>query len=129
MDADHETDADDLLVADLAGGMTAVGAAAKAGLHERTVRRKLEDPAFRARVDGLRAEIVGRAVAVLGRSMTTAARQLLKLATGAKSEGVRRAACKDLLEMALKARSGEDVERQLKDLVERVERLTEKGCK
>lgn len=115
---------DDLLATHLASGMTRKAAGAKVGLHERTVRAKLEDPGFRARVDGIKTEIVSRAVAMLGKGMTTAARRLRKLATEAKSEAVQRAACKDLLEMAIRARSGEDVEKKIQDLVERVERLT-----
>lgn len=122
----RERPKDHLVAAHLAAGLSVVSVAERVGCHERTIRKRLEDSAFRAKVDALKAEIVGRAVALLGRSMVTAARQLLKLTTGAKSESVRRAAAKDLLDMAIRARAGEDVERQMRELIEQVDRIATK---
>ncbi len=57
---------DDLLVEALGKGRTQVQAAAFAGVSERTVRRRLEDPDFAARVRDARAEFTRAAAAQLG---------------------------------------------------------------
>jgi hypothetical protein len=61
---------DDAILLALAAGANPSGAAAAAKCSERTVRRRLQDSAFRSRVSGLRSElvqgVVGR-LATLGR--------------------------------------------------------------
>src|SRR5207244_1028762 len=63
-----------------------------------------------------KAEFISRASARLGRSMTVGHRGLLELATGAKSEAVRRAACRDLLDLAVRVRQAETIEQRLEEL-------------
>jgi hypothetical protein len=57
-DEQSETTSDDILAAALAYGATHHEAGEKIGLSERTVRRRLENPGFRARVSKERTLIV-----------------------------------------------------------------------
>jgi len=116
--------ADDVLVGALAGGATREQAAAAAGVGERTVYRRLGDPAFTARVAEARArilddvltktaELAGKAVDRLGTLLDVdapavqlgAARAILTVAGdyGERAELAERVAA---LEAVLKARGG-----------------------
>jgi hypothetical protein len=53
---------DDALVQALAGGLSVPKAAQGAGLSERTAYRRLQDPAFRGRVDQARCDVVAGVV-------------------------------------------------------------------
>src|SRR5262249_47513255 len=81
----RERPKDHLVAAHLAAGLSVVSVAERVGCHERTIRKRLEDSAFRAKVDALKAEIVGRAVAPPGRAVVTAGPPLLEPTTPAKS--------------------------------------------
>jgi len=120
-----DTEPDDVLAGHLAAGLSIVKAARRARMSERTARRRLEHPGFRARVDTLRAEIVGQAVGQLSASMTDAAAKLVEL-MGSTDEKVQLAAAREILGSGLRARQLEDVERQLAALAERLEVLTRK---
>ena len=61
------------LIAALAGGATVQAAAEQTGMAERTVYRRLEDPAFKARVSEARSEMLSRAVGNLADCSTAAA--------------------------------------------------------
>src|SRR5204863_65773 len=65
--------ADAALVAALAAGSTIRDAAKTAGVAERTVYRRLEDPGFRQRVNNARAELIAHAVGKLAEASTAAA--------------------------------------------------------
>ena len=67
---------DDLLALALAQGKTQAEAAKEAGIHERTVRRKLADPAFKALVAEHRRRMAEQAYGVLSRAASKAFRQL-----------------------------------------------------
>src|SRR4051794_31695937 len=53
---------DDALILALAAGASTTAAAEQARVSDRLVRRRLEEPPFRAKVDAARAELVSRAV-------------------------------------------------------------------
>ena len=72
-------DIDDLLAFHLASGLTIAMAAERAGICERTARRRLADSNFRKRIDDLRSEAVGRAVAMLADGITKAAGWFVRL--------------------------------------------------
>jgi hypothetical protein len=77
MAADGPTpEQDQVLVAALAGGATYDRAGAAAGLSERTVRRRMADPAFRARVREASSELASAVAARLTASSVTAADRL-----------------------------------------------------
>ena len=100
--------ADAALIAALATGATVRDAAAAAGVAERTVYRRLEDPTFRHQVDDARAELIATAVARLGAAATKAVGKLEDLLT-AESEAVRLGAAKAILDAALRWREHQDL--------------------
>jgi hypothetical protein len=108
-------EADELLAAHLAGGLTLTQAAEKAGVAERTARRRAKEPTFRRRVEELKAEAVGRAVGVLGRSMTGAAVELAKLLKSA-DEKTRLQAAREIIGLTLRARQQTELERRMTEL-------------
>ena len=96
-------DADETLAAYLATGRTLRSAAKLAAVSERTARRRWADPAFRQRVQQLRAEAVERAMGRLSGDMARAAaklRQLLK----AEAENVQLGAAGKLIDLGLRMR-------------------------
>lgn len=85
---DRSGAADRTLIAALAAGATQAAAATAAGMSERTVRRRLTDPIFAARVSAERTDLVAT---VTGRLIgaATAAVQTLEDVLAAKGTGVR----------------------------------------
>jgi hypothetical protein len=114
---------DEALIAALAAGGNAAAAARQAGVNERTVRRRLADPAFRARVDEARAELVRAAIGRLATIGTLAADKLQDLIGNARSEQVQLGAARAALEFMLKGSDTEVLARQLAELREHVEVL------
>ncbi len=113
--------ADDALLAALAGGATVQQAAGQAAVSERTAHRRLADPAFRRRVADLRGEMVTRAVGKMADGMSDAAAKLRELLT-AESESVRLGAARSLLELGVKMRESAELEQRLADLERRIKR-------
>jgi hypothetical protein len=105
------------LIAALAGGATIESAAARAGVSERTARRRLDEPEFRKQVDEARREMLTRAVGKLADAGTEAAETLRKLLQ-AESESVRLGACRAILELGTRLREAEELERRLVALEE-----------
>jgi hypothetical protein len=99
----------------LAAAQTAVAAAAASGVHERTVRKWLDQPDYRARVERLRSEAVGRALGRLGDGMTAAADALRGL-VGHRDPHVRFKAARAVLELGLKLREHAELEERVKEL-------------
>ena len=94
-------DVDDLLVAALASGRSYREAGAAAGISERTVRRRMADPAFRGKVVELRGAEIDRTRGLILREAPAAVATLSRLAAGAESETVRLAAAKAILGLSL----------------------------
>ena len=117
-------DADQALIAALAAGATKQEAARLVGVGERTVYRRLEDPRFRRRVDEARAELVNRAVGSLA-DASSAAVATLRALLEADSESVRLGACRAILDLGLKLREAEELERRIRALEEQA--ATEPG--
>lgn len=109
----------DLAAVILAGGGTAAAAAAEAGCHERTVRRWLELPEYRAKVERLRDEAVGRAMARLSEGMAEAADALRGL-VGSRDEHVRHKAARSVIELSLRLQEAITFAQRLKELEERL---------
>jgi hypothetical protein len=107
--------ADAVLAGHLAAGLPFAQAAQKAGVSERTARRRLKVPAFRKQVEELKSEAVGRAVSILGRTMSSAAVELAKLLKSA-DEKTRLQAAKEIIGLGLKARLQTDLERRMDDV-------------
>jgi hypothetical protein len=109
------------LLTALACGATVENAARKAGVSERTVYRRLEDPAFRAQLDRLRAEMVERTAGMLTGAGMSSVKTLLDLQQDvAVAPGVRRRAARDVLELGLRFRELAEMELRLVELENRV---------
>jgi hypothetical protein len=116
-------EADEALAAALAAGKNFTQAGKVVGVCQRTVRRRLDEPEFRALVNRLKSELVESAVALLGKSMNAAASELAKLLKKSKDEKIRLAAAREILNTGLKARQVEEIERQLADLTARLDAM------
>ena len=88
----------------LACGATVTQAASKANLSERTVYRRLQDPAFHQRIEALRADMVQRAAALLIAATLLAAKTLVDLQAATTPASVRRRAARDIIELSQKLR-------------------------
>jgi hypothetical protein len=112
---------DEALITALAAGGNVAAAARHAHVSERTVRRRLQDPAFRARVDEARGELVRAAVGRLAAVGALAADKLHALIGNAKSETVQLGAARSVLEYMLRGCETEVLARQLAELRLQVE--------
>jgi len=99
---------DETLILHLAAGASRASAAKAAGVSERTLFRRLQDPTFRERLDETRAELLSSAVARLTASATAAAATLHRLLS-AESESVQLGAARSVLELGTKLRESEQL--------------------
>lgn len=109
-----------MLVAALAAGATHKDAADQAGVSERTVRRRLDDPAFRRQVDDARAEMLTQAVAMLTHASVKAVRTLEEL-LASPIDFARLAAARAILEIGTKLRDQLDLSERLTALEQKLE--------
>ena len=106
------SNADEVLAAALAAGMWHRDAAAAAGVSERTVFRRVKDPAFRQQVAELRAVTTSEALGRLTGGMTGASDALNKLVSH-RDPNVRHKAATKVIELALKVREQVELEERL----------------
>src|SRR5262249_1425823 len=109
----------------LACGASPENAAQKAGLSLRTVYRRLAEPAFRAQVQQVRAEIVQRAASMVSAAGLSAIRTLTTLQESAASEAVRLGAARATLELGCKLRQTVELTERVESLEARLEMLLE----
>jgi hypothetical protein len=102
--------ADDQLLLALAAGAYVEHAAEHAGVSERTVYRRLADPAFRADMRAIRREMFEQATARLVAASASAATTLAELAEEGQREATRVAVARAVLELALKLRTADELE-------------------
>jgi len=120
---DHERGStqDDIVAAALASGATHREAGDAAGMSERTVRRRLEQPEFRAQVSTRRDELVTRTTDRLTGLTTTAVDTLASLISSAETPaGVKLRAAMGILAVHRVWRDATEMEnrlRLLEDLV------------
>src|SRR5260370_24341881 len=112
---------DQALLQALACGATVENAARKAGISERTAYRRLDDAAFVAQLNRLRAEMVQRTAGMLTGAGLGAVKTLVDLQQDAAvSPAVRRGAARDVLELSMKYRETAAFEQRLAALEERL---------
>ena len=116
MSASVRSKGDAVLIAALAGGATCEAAAKQAGVSERTVRRRLEDSAFRQRVAEARDEMLAQAMAQLSRAAAGAATTLVLLLAKDVPATVRLGASRAILDTLLRWR-------EQASLAERLDRI------
>jgi hypothetical protein len=107
---------DDLLAASLASGLFVAKTAQKHGVSENTVRRRLGDDQFRARVAALKAEVIARCVAMAGDAMLEAIVRLRVLCRDSQSESVQLAAANSILDRGIQLRLHGDIEHRVQQL-------------
>jgi hypothetical protein len=109
---------DTQLLLALACGASVEQAARQSGLTARTVYRRLEDAAFRRRIQKVQHEIVERTTGTLTAAATEAVKTLLELLKNTSPPPVRLGAARSVLEMGLKLR-------EIVELMERMAALEE----
>ena len=114
---------DTTLVVALASGLSNRQAAKQAGCSERTVARRLADPAFRRRVDETRAATIAQTAAQLTAAGLAAVRTLLTL-LDAEGESVRLGAAKAILELGRSLRESQELESRISALEAQAARAT-----
>jgi hypothetical protein len=123
----HRKKNEDALLLALACGATVEAAARQCGLAERTVYRRLKEPEFRDRLQGVRSEMVQRAAGVLTAAASEAVRTLLALQKQAVPPAVRLGAARAVLEMGMKLREVVDLETRMNELEALVKQMDQPG--
>jgi hypothetical protein len=113
---------DDAVLMTLAAGGSAAAAATQARCSEKTVRRRLLDPAFRQRVDEARAKMVSDAVGRLSVIGTLAADVLHGLLSSG-TERVRLLAARSALELMLRGTETVTLVKQVEEIKARLGQL------
>jgi hypothetical protein len=109
------------LVVALAQGMTLAAASRRSGVSERSIRRRLGDPAFRQAVHEAQAALVQRAVSKLSGAATEAVVTIRRLLRS-ESESVRLASAKAILDqLGGKLSVAVEVEQRLIELERRAD--------
>src|SRR5205823_8868282 len=108
-----------LLITALAKGATVAQAAAHAGVSERTVYRRLKEPAFQDQIEALQNQMLQRAVAMLTAAAQEGIRSLVDLQNESTPPAVRRSAARDILEMGIRLREAAELEKRVSALENR----------
>jgi hypothetical protein len=109
--------ADTALVAALAAGSTRQEAALAAGVSQRTVARRLEDPAFRCRVEDAQHELLSCAVSRLSAASNAAVDTLTSL-LASDLASARLGASRAILEFGVKLREHQNLDHRIRALEE-----------
>jgi hypothetical protein len=112
----------DLLLA-LACGATPENAAQKTGFGLRTVYRRLAEPAFRARVQEARTEMVRRVAGMLTAAGIGSIKTFTTLQESAVSDSVRLGAARAIIELGCKVRDSVELIERLAAVEARLESL------
>lgn len=109
---------DDLIVVALARGDTFVAAGRAVGVSVSTVRRRMADPAFRARVSRARGALVDEAAGQASAALTRAISTLTQLLSS-RNESVALGAASRLIDTVLRLREHVEIEERITSLEER----------
>jgi hypothetical protein len=104
----------------LACGATLEGAARQAGVSESTVRRRVKDPQFLAKLQALRGDMVQRTSGALTAAGTASVQTLLELQKPTAPPATRLGAAKAVLELGMKVRETAELEQRLAALEQQV---------
>jgi hypothetical protein len=106
---------DSVLAMALAAGATHAAAAERAQISERTVRRKLADPAFRALVGEYRNQLIAGALGRMAENMTRAADTLAALLDAPEAH-LRARAARAVLSLTLRLQDSVDTNNRIREL-------------
>jgi hypothetical protein len=115
--------ADAALVAGLAAGLSVARAAERAGVSERTARRRLQDDAFKARVERARVGLLDKVVARLTALGATAVRTLNDLMKAGVGDNIRLGAARATLEHMFRGFDEVGLLKQVAELRQSLEEL------
>lgn len=108
--------ADASLIAALASGLTRQEAAAAAGVSERTVYRRLDDPAFVQRVKQAQDEMIEQSMGTLASMATAAANVLGELLLPDKPDSIRLGAARSIITTLLQTREAVELAADLQEI-------------
>jgi hypothetical protein len=111
---------DENLLMAIACGATVEVAAHKAGLSERTVYRRLDDPDFRRLINRYRSDMVLRSSGMLTAAAMQAVKTMLGLMEPNNPASVRLGASRAVLELGIRLREMHEVEERLAVLEEQM---------
>jgi hypothetical protein len=106
---------DPLLALALASGVSTAAAADQTGISQRTVERRLADPAFRRQVAEFRGQLIATALGRLADNMTRAADAVAAL-LDAPDPGLRLRAARALFSFGLRLRDSVDLGDRVREL-------------
>jgi len=121
--AGRKKKADADLMLTLACGASPENAAQKTGVSLRTVYRRLAEPAFRAQVNEVRAEMVRRIAGMLTAASVGSLKTFTALQESAASESVRLGAARAIVELGCKMRESVEFIERLAALEARLEQV------
>jgi hypothetical protein len=121
MSNQHRKKAEDKLLLALACGATVESAARECGISSRTVFRRLNEPAFRRRLQALRTDMVQRTAGTLTAASAEAVRTLVELLKPKVADTTRLVAAKAVLESGVKLRELAELEERLAALEEQMQ--------
>jgi hypothetical protein len=121
MSNQHRKKAEDKLLLALACGATVESAARECGVSARTVYRRLNEPAFRQRLQRLRSDMVQRTAGTLTAASAEAVRTLVELLKPKVADTTRLGAAKAVLESGVKLRELAELEERLAALEEQMQ--------
>jgi hypothetical protein len=108
-----KNDRDAKVLMALACGATVAAAARQTGASERTIYRRLADPAFKHELQVLRADMVQRTSGTLTAAATEAVKSLLELLKPATPHATRLGAARSVLELGVKLREAAELEARI----------------
>jgi transposase len=114
--AKYSAKSETLLVTLLAKGATVPQAARQAGVSERTVYRRRQQPDFQARIQAIQDETLGRVASFFANAIQDSIRVLIKLQGPDSPPHVRRAAASNFIRLGLRCRELADLDQRLAQL-------------
>lgn len=111
-------DADEPVLMALACGATVETAARSTGVSPRTIRRRLNEPAFQRRLRGIRDDMVQRTAALLTAAATEAVKTMLALQDAATPPAVRLGAARAIVELGARLRDSSELAQRIAVLEE-----------
>jgi AcrR family transcriptional regulator len=114
---------EDALLLALACGATVEAAAKQCQLSDRTIYRRLKDADFKARLQAVRNDMVGRSAGLLTAAASEAVRTLLASQKDSAPPAVRLGAARAVLEVGMKLREVVDLQTRMEELEAMLEDL------
>ncbi len=111
----------DTILQALACGATVESAARKAGVCERTVYRRLADPAFAAQLQQTRADMVARTTGMMTAAALESVKTLVELLQASQPPAVRLGAARSIVELGLKLREATEMAERITAVEERLQ--------